>query len=43
MGGLTKEDFDQFFKSFWKHIRVEERIAKDAQALLVRGVPQPKK
>jgi len=25
MGGMTKEDFQKFFKSFWPNVKIEEK------------------
>lgn len=35
MGGLTKDDFQKFFKSFWPQVKVEEKLQKEHPELLL--------
>ncbi|CAD8170768.1 unnamed protein product [Paramecium pentaurelia] len=40
MGGMTKEDFQKFFKSFWPQVKVEEKQQKEHPELLLASEEQ---
>jgi len=38
MGGLTKEDFERFYKSFWPQVKITEKQPKEHPELLLASV-----